>query len=73
MTDQIHFDSLDLPISNYISNYPIELQREVYDYLNSLTEIERNAYKIAFHHLESSFNIVRSNGFKSWKLKKDST
>jgi hypothetical protein len=32
-------------------------------------ETQKKAYLIAFHHLGSSFNIYKSNGFKEWKAK----
>ena len=35
-----------------------------------MDEINRKAYKIAYEHLKSSFNIVKSNGFKEWKQSK---
>ena len=50
----------------------IEKKREIYDYLNELTDIEKVGYTIAFNHLESSFDICRSNGFKEWKNSKAS-
>jgi len=31
---------------------------------------EKKAYEIAVHHLGTSFNIYRSNGFISWKKSK---
>jgi hypothetical protein len=39
-------------------------------YLESLDELHRKALLIAFEHLGSSFNILRSNGYKDWKLSK---
>ena len=38
----------------------------IINYLNSLSEIEEKAYKIAIDHLGSSFNILKSNGFLKW-------
>jgi len=32
-----------------------------------MNDLEKTGYKIAFNHLESSFDIYRSNGFKQWK------
>jgi hypothetical protein len=37
------------------------------DYLSEMDEQHRQAYEIALNHLESSFDIVRSNGFQDWK------
>jgi hypothetical protein len=72
MTEEITFDSLKLPIPETINKYSNEKKREIYDYLNELTDIEKVGYTIAFNHLESSFDICRSNGFKEWKNSKTS-
>ena len=72
MTEEITFDSLNLPIPETINKFPNEKKREIYDYLNELTDIEKVGYTIAFNHLESSFDICRSNGFKEWKNSKAS-
>ncbi len=70
MSETVQFELLELPISNYVKTYPTEIQRDIYEYLNHLSDLERNAYQIAFNHLGSSFNITRSNGFKSWRSTK---
>ena len=72
MTEEITFDSLNLPIPETINTYSIEKKREIYNYLNELTDIEKVGYRIAFNHLESSFDICRSNGFKEWNNSKAS-
>ncbi len=41
-------------------------QQLIINYLNSLSEIEEQAYVIAIDHLGSSFNILKSNGFLKW-------
>ena len=41
------------------------------NYINSMDEKEKIAYKIAKEHLGSSFNIEKSIGFQKW-LKKNS-
>jgi len=63
------FKEFDIPISNIVSSYDNNKQKEIYDYLCHLTNNEQHkkAYVIAFEHLGSSFNIYRSNGFKEWK------
>ena len=68
MTDQINFDILNMRISPFIKTYPIEKQRQIFDYLNEMDEHHRKAYDIAYNHLGTSFNIARSNGFKEWLL-----
>ena len=69
MSEQVNFSSLNLPIPDIVKiyPYPYEKKREIFDYLFSMTEIEKEGYKIAFNHLESSFDILRSNGYKNWK------
>jgi hypothetical protein len=60
----------NLKIPEYVKNYNEETQKEIFEYLNQLDQFEKKAYEIAFEHLASSFNILRSNGFKEWKNKK---
>ena len=62
----IDFDSLNLKIPKIVRTLPIEQQREVFEYLSSLDDINRKAYEIAYDHLGTSFSITRSNGFKEW-------
>ena len=61
------FDNLNLPIPEAIYTLSNENQKEIYDYLSQLDEHKRQAYKIAFHHLGTSFSIYKSNGYKEWK------
>jgi hypothetical protein len=67
MSQEIDFNSLKLPVSDLIKNYTKETQKEIYDYLNEMDENNKKAYQIAYDHLGSSFNILRSNGFKEWE------
>lgn len=60
-------NELNIPIPENINNYDIEKQNEIYNYLSQLNDIQKKAYKIAFEHLGTSFNILKSNGFKEWK------
>jgi hypothetical protein len=66
------FTQLNMKIPTSIKTYPVEKQREIYEYLSGLDEINRKGYDIAFDHLGTSFNIVRSNGFKQWLAEKSS-
>jgi hypothetical protein len=66
MTEEVNFDSLNMKISELIKGYPIEQQREIFNYLSEMDEHNIKAYDIAYSHLGTSFNIVRSNGFKKW-------
>jgi hypothetical protein len=63
------FSLLNMEIHDYIKEYPVETQIDIFQYLNELDEINRIGYSIAYDHLKSSFNILRSNGFKKWKSK----
>jgi hypothetical protein len=60
---------LDIPIPDIVYSYDDNKQKEIYNYLTKLIkdEQQKKAYVIAFEHLGSSFNIVKSNGFKEWK------
>lgn len=42
-------------------------------YLEQLTPQERKAHDIAKSHLGTSFDILRSNGYKSWIKKRASS
>lgn len=68
--DEINFERLHLNITPFIKSYSIDLQREIYEYLSGLDEINRKGYEIAYDHLGTSFNISRSNGFKQWLSQK---
>lgn len=64
--EAMDFSVLKMPIPQNVKNYSVEKQREIFDYLNKLDEHHIIAYNIAFDHLGSSFDILRSNGFKEW-------
>ena len=70
MTDIVKFDSLNMKISELLKTYPIEQQKNIFEYLNEMDDHHRKAYDIAYCHLGTSFNIARSNGFKEWLAKK---
>lgn len=68
MSTKIDFKSLNMKIPDLVGDqYSPEQQKDVFEYLSQLDAHHRKAYEIAFHHLGSSFNICRSNGFKGWK------
>ena len=64
------FHSLNMKISELLKTYPIEQQKNIFEYLSEMDEVNRKAYDIAFQHLGTSFNIARSNGFKEWLAEK---
>lgn len=47
-------------------------EREIYNYIKSLTDQEKQTLEIAKSHLGTSFNIKKSIGFLSWKAKQQS-
>jgi hypothetical protein len=70
MTTPIDFDSLNIKISNNVKAYPYDKQKEIFEYLSEMDEMNKKAYQIAFDHLGSSFDVLRSNGYKEWKNSK---
>lgn len=63
----IDFRSLNIPIHENIYTRNSDEQKQIYNYLTQLNEHQKKAYIIAYEHLGSSFNVCKSNGFKSWK------
>jgi hypothetical protein len=49
--------------------YTIEVQKDIFDYIQQMNDESKKAYLIAKAHLGSSFNILKSNGYKEWKNK----
>ena len=70
-TPYTQFENLTIPIPQIVQSYNNEKQIEIYNYLSQLDEQQQKAYLIAYQHLGSSFNIYKSNGFKSWKAEKN--
>ena len=65
----IDFSDIGIQIPETVYCVPLEEQRELYNYLNQMNNIQKKAYLIAFNHLGTSFNIFKSNGYKEWKNK----
>jgi hypothetical protein len=57
---------LKLELPNKIEKYDILIQENIIKYLKQLDPIEKQAYTIGIHHLGSSFNVVKSNGYIEW-------
>jgi hypothetical protein len=49
-----------------VSPQVVSQQEQVQEYLCGMSPLERQGYEIARSHLNSSFNIVKSNGFILW-------
>tara|TARA_B100000282_G_C31291784_1_gene291418 strand:- start:27 stop:173 length:147 start_codon:yes stop_codon:yes gene_type:complete len=45
------------------------MDKLIEEYLKTLSEKELKAYNIAKDHLQSSFNIKKSNGYLEWVKK----
>ncbi len=71
MAENIDFTSLNMKISDLLKTYPMEQQKNIFEYLSEMDEQKRKAYDIAYCHLGTSFNIARSNGFKHWLADKN--
>ena len=63
----------NIKLPDVVKTYPAEKQQEILEYLQEMDDIHRKAYEIALYHLESSFDILRSNGFQEWKQSKKSS
>jgi len=50
-----------------LKKYKKEDQSSISLYLEQLDDKERKACEIAYNHLGSSFNLVKSNGYIKWK------
>ncbi len=53
------------------STFTPEEQTNAIQYLVQLTPIEKKACAIAKEHLETSYDILRSNGFVDWITEKN--
>ena len=69
---QPDFKSLNLKVPASVLAMSIERQTEVFEYLKQLDKMQRESYSIAIEHLDTSFNIHKSNGFKEWAKRKSS-
>ena len=67
---ELDFESLKIRVSDNVKKYPYEKQKEIFEYLSEMDEIHKKAYSSAFDHLGSSFDVLRSNGYKEWKISK---
>jgi hypothetical protein len=56
----------ELPLPNNFENYDTETQSCIIEYITHLSDLEKKAYKIAYNHLGSSFNVLKSNGYNDW-------
>lgn len=66
MSTKVSFEKTGLPIPEYILSLPYDKQLEICDYLCKMDVSQKKAYLIAQEHLGTSFNILKSNGFKNY-------
>ena len=64
--NNVNFKEIGLDVPDIIQIYSYETQTHIYNYLMSLTTIQRKAYTIAINHLGTSFDIIKSVGFNKW-------
>ena len=62
-------ESLNFPIPESVYKLPIEEQTNIYKYIYQMDDHHKKAYLIAKNHLKTSFNILKSNGYKEWSQK----
>ena len=61
------FDNeVGMDIPDIVFSYGVDVKESVLQYLKNLGEKERIAYKIAYSHLGTSFNIIKSTGYVEW-------
>jgi hypothetical protein len=51
--------------------YKEEDYPNILEYISEMSELDRQACIIAHSHLETSFNILRTNGYKKWIISKN--
>ena len=64
--EKTSFDDIDICLPDFIKDYSYEKQQNILEYLKQMDHMQKKAYLIAQHHLGTSFNIYRSNGFKEF-------
>ncbi len=60
------FEDIGIPKPLLFDKYEENEKANIYEYLSKLDEHQKNIYKIAHQHLETSFNVVKSNGYLKW-------
>ena len=58
---------IQLDSTNNLEKYPEDIRQNIIKYLEQLGDKERVAYSIAKEHLGTSFDIVKSIGYITWK------
>jgi len=63
------FNYKEIPIPESVFKLSEDKQILIQNYIQQMNEQQKKAYLIAYHHLGSSFNVHKSNGFKEWNTK----
>lgn len=67
MSTKTNKDKSSCDIPEMQNDDKIQKQSDTNEYLQQLSESERQTYEIANQHLESSFSIEKSIGYLNWK------
>lgn len=65
------FEELGIPKPQLFDKYEDDTKDNIYEYLSNLDDHNKKIYKIAHEHLETSFNIIKSNGYLKWLKEKE--
>ena len=65
------FEELGIPKPQLFDKYEHDTKDNIYEYLSNLDDHNKKIYKIAHEHLETSFNIIKSNGYLKWLKEKE--
>jgi hypothetical protein len=71
MNMEYNFEVLKIPKPPLFDNYNKCTKDKIYEYLSKLDEHNQKIYIIAHNHLETSFNLAKSNGFINWLKEQD--
>jgi len=63
---EYNFEEMGIPVPPLFDKYDDEVKAYIYEYLSQLDEHNKKIYKIAHQQLETSFNVVKSNGYLKW-------
>lgn len=63
---EYNFEQYGVPVPPLFETYDDETKANIYLYLGTMDEHNKKIYKIAHRQLETSFNLVKSNGFLAW-------
>ena len=68
---EYNFEAIGIPVPPLFNTYDEEVKASIFEYLSQLDQHKKKIYKIAHDHLETSFNLVKSNGYLKWLQNKN--